>query len=307
VEPERAREFEGGLDVGGFDGRVSLEITGYRKVVDNLLLTRQVPFSTGFTTETFNGGELTNTGLEVGLSLIPVQTDDFEWVSRTSFWTYNSEVTQLDVPAFQALGGGFGNTLGSIRIEEGESPTQIVGIDDIDGDGTSDGVFQLGDAAPDFQMSFNNELVFQRNLRLTLFAHWKSGGDNINLSELLYDLGGTSPDFDEDDDGDGIINGLDRTGQLGVSARPFVQDASYFKLREVGLYYTVPDRLIGNSLGGVRNLRIGVSANNVLTITPYKSYDPEVHNFGDVPVASGVEVTPFPTQRSFHIHLGFGL
>jgi hypothetical protein len=156
-------------------------------------------------------------------------------------------------------------------------------------------------------MSFNNELTFARNLRLTLFAHWKSGGDNINLSELLYDLGGTSPDYDEDDDGDGIINGLDRTGQLGVSARPFVQNASYFKLREVGLYYTVPDRLIGNSLGGVRNLRLGVSANNILTITPYKSYDPEVHNFGDVPVASGVEVTPFPTQRSFHFHIGFGL
>jgi TonB-linked SusC/RagA family outer membrane protein len=307
VQAERAREIEGGVDVSGFDGRVSLEATAFRKIVDNMILTRQVPFSNGFNTETFNGGELTNTGVELGLSLIPVDTDDFQWVSRTSFWTYNAEVTRLDVPAFQVLGGGFGNTLGSIRIEEGQSPTQIVGIDDTDGDGTSDGVFQLGDASPDFQMSFNNEFILQRNLRLTLFAHWKSGGDNINLSELLYDLGGTSPDYDEDDDGDGIINGLDRTGQLGVSARPFVQDASYFKLREVGLYYTIPDRLVGNSLGGVRNLRIGVSANNILTITPYKSYDPEVHNFGDVPVASGVEVTPFPSQQSFHIHIGFGL
>jgi len=307
VTAERGREFEGGVDVAGFDGRVSLELTGFRKIVDNMILTRQVPFSNGFNTETFNGGELTNTGLEIGLSLIPVDTDDFQWVSRTSFWTYSAEVTRLDVPAFQVLGGGFGNTLGSIRIEEGQSPTQIVGIDDTDGDGTSDGVFTLGDAAPNFQMSFNNELVLQRNLRLTVFAHWKSGGDNINLSELLYDLGGTSPDYDEDDDGDGIINGLDRTGQLGVSARPFVQNASYFKIREVGLYYTIPDRMVGNALGGVRNLRVGISANNILTITPYKSYDPEVHNFGDVPVATGVEVTPFPTQRSFHVHIGFGL
>ena len=307
VEPERANEIEAGVDVSGFDGRVSLELTGYRKVVDNLLLTRQVPFSTGFTTETFNGGELTNTGIEIGLSLIPVETDAFEWVTRTSFWTYNSEVTELDVPGFQVLGGGFGNTLGSIRIEEGESPTQIYGIDDTDGDGTSDGVFQLGDAAPNFQMSFSNELIFHRSLRFTVFAHWKSGGDNINLSELLYDLGGTSPDYDEDDDGDGIINGLDRTGQLGVSARPFVQNASYLKIREVGLYYTVPDRLVRPALGGLRNLRLGVSANNILTITPYKSYDPEVNNFGDVPVATGVEVTPFPTQRSFHFHIGFGL
>jgi TonB-linked SusC/RagA family outer membrane protein len=307
VEPERASEIEGGLDLSGFGGRMNLELTAYHKVVDNLILTRQVPFSTGFSFETFNGGELTNNGVEIGLSLIPVTSPNFQWVSRTSWWTYRSEVTRLDVPAFQAVGGGFGNTLGSIRIEEGESPTQIVGIDDTDGDGTSDGVFKLGDAAPDFQMSFTNDFTIMRNLRLTVFAHWKKGGYNINLSELLYDLGGTSPDFDEDDDGDGTVNGRERTGLLGTSARPFVQNASYFKVREVGLYYTVPDRFTRPALGGLRNLRIGVSANNLLTITPYRSYDPEVNNFGDAPVATGVEVTPFPSQRSYFVHIGFGL
>ncbi len=89
VRPERAREIEGGLDLSGLGGRLSLELTGYRKVVDDLILTRQVPFSTGFTFEILNGGELTNTGFEVGLSLIPVQMDDVQWVSRTSFWRYN--------------------------------------------------------------------------------------------------------------------------------------------------------------------------------------------------------------------------
>ncbi len=168
-------------------------------------------------------------------------------------------------------------------------------------------MFQLGDAAPDFQMSFTNDFTFFRNLRLSLFGHWKKGGDNINLSELLYDLGGTSPDFDEDDDGDGVINGEDRVGAVGTTATVFVQDASYFKLREVGLYYTVPDRYVQRALPTVRNFRVGVSANNVLTITPYKSYDPEVNNFGDVPVATGIEVTPFPTSRSFLVHVGFGL
>lgn len=307
VRPERAGEIEGGLDVSGFGGRLGFEITAYRKNVRDLLLTRQVPFSTGFTTETFNGGRLVNTGLEIGLSAVPVSRPDFQWVSRTSFWTNRAEVTELDVPPFQVIGGGFGNTLGSIRIEEGQSPTQIVGIDDTDGDGTRDGVFQLGDAAPRFQMGFTNDFTFFRNLRLTIFGHWKNGGDNINLSELLFDLNGTTPDYDEDDDGDGVVNGVERTSQLGVSARPFVQNASYFKLREVGLYYTVPDRYVAPVLRGLRNLRIGVSGNNLLVITPYRSYDPEVHNFGDSPVATGVEVTPFPSSRSFFVHLGFGL
>ncbi|MEL7168102.1 MAG: SusC/RagA family TonB-linked outer membrane protein, partial [Bacteroidota bacterium] len=110
----------------------------------------------------------------------------------------------------------------------------------------------------------------------------------------------TSPDLDEP-------GGAARAAAFGVSAQQFVQDASYLKIREIGLYYTVPQEAIGGMLPYVRNLSVGVSANNPIIITPYKSYDPEVNNFGTQPVATGVEVTPFPTSRSFLFHLNFGL
>ncbi|MDT0631859.1 SusC/RagA family TonB-linked outer membrane protein [Rubrivirga sp. S365] len=299
IEPERATEFEGGLDLTLFGGRVNLEATAYTKVVDNLILDRQVEPSSGFTIETFNGGQLRNNGVELGLSLVPVSTDLVQWISRTSFWANDAEITELTVPPFQAIGGGFGNTLGSIRIEEGRSPTQIVGTDE-DGE-----VVALGDVSPDFQMSFFNDIAIARRLRLTVFGHWKKGGDNINLTELLSDLLGTSPDFDEDNDGDGTADGLQRLDASG--ARRFVQNASYFKLREVGLYYDVAPSLFGPLAGGLRTLRVGVSANNLFTITPYKSYDPEVSNFGSSPVASGVEVAPFPSSRTFNVHVRVGL
>ncbi len=196
------------------------------------------------------------------------------------------------MPPFQASGGGFGNTLGSIRIEEGRSPTQIVGIDD-------GAVVQLGDVSPDFQMSFFNDVRIQRRVSLTLFGQWKKGGDVINLTELLSDLSGTSPDFDE--------NAAARLAALGTSARPFVQDASYFRLREVGLYYDLPPTLFSPVQGALQSVRVGVSGNNLFTITPYKSYDPEVSNFGNQPVASGVEVTPFPASRSVFFHVNLGL
>ncbi|MCH7639175.1 MAG: TonB-dependent receptor [Bacteroidetes bacterium] len=296
VEPETATEIEGGVDLDLFDGRASLEFTVYRKVINDLVLTRQLPPSSGFATETINAGQLTNKGIEIGLNLIPVQSDNFQWVSRTSFWANDATISELNVPSFTALGGGFGSTLGVIRIEEGMSPTQIIGIDAEQGEGD----FVLGDVAPDFQMSFFNDFTFWDNLSLTVFGHWKAGGDVINLSELLLDLFGTTADYD--------ANAADRLALLGVSATPFVQDASYFKLREVGLYYRVPARFLGSAIGSrVRNLRVGVSATNLLTITPYKSYDPEVHNFGDTPVASGVEVLPFPSSRSVLFHLSFGL
>ena len=86
IEPERASEIEGGVDVTLFDGRLNLETTVYAKTIDNLLLNRQVPFSTGFAIETLNGGQLRNNGVELGLSLIPVSTGRVQWISRTSFW-----------------------------------------------------------------------------------------------------------------------------------------------------------------------------------------------------------------------------
>ena len=300
VVPERATEIEGGVDVTLLGGKLNLETTLYSKTVDDLILTRQVPPSSGFFVETFNGGQLRNNGVEVGLSLIPLDGPRFRWLSRTSFWANDAEITELNVPAFQATGGGFGATLGSVRIEEGQSPTQIVGIDDGE-------VVQLGDASPDFQMSFFNDFQFARRLRLTVFGHLKQGGDAINLTELLSDLSGTSPDFDADADGDGQADGPQRLGQLGTSARQYVQNASFFKLREVGLYYDVPPSFFGPLQGSLQTLNVGVSATNLLIITPYRSYDPEVSNFGSQPVASGVEVTPFPSSRNFFVHVKLGL
>ncbi|PAP77567.1 SusC/RagA family TonB-linked outer membrane protein [Rubrivirga marina] len=300
VVPERASEIEAGLDLTLLDGRVNFEGTVYAKTVDDLLLTRQVPLSSGFTVETFNGGQLQNNGIELGLSLIPVDGPSVRWISRTSFWANQAEVTELNVPPFQAAGGGFGTGLGSIRIEEGESPTQIVGIDGGE-------VVQLGDVSPDFQMSFFNDVTIARRLRFTAFAHWKQGGDIINLSELLGDLSGTSPDYDDDADGDGTPDGLQRLLQFGSSARPFVQDASYFRLREVRLDYDVAPQFFGPLGGALQSLRLGISATNLFTITPYKSYDPEVSNFGNQPVASGVEVAPFPSSRNVYFHVNLGL
>ncbi len=308
VEPERQSEIETGFDLGLFDQRANLSFTVYRKEITDQLLRREVPSSTGFQLETINAGTLVNRGLETSLTLLPISNRTVEWQSVINFWTNDAEVEDLPVPPFRAVGGGFGATLGEIRIEEGKSPTQIVGIDDTDGDGTSDGVFQLGDTAPDFQMSFSNDITLFDGLSLSVLAHWKKGGDNLNLSELLFDLNQTSPDFDDDDDGDGTPNGVERLNLLGVSATPFVQDASYFRIREIGLYYEFPDRLLeGFFQNSVRRIRVGVSANDLWTVTPYDSYDPEVNNFGATPVSNGVEVTPFPSSQQFYFHLNVGL
>lgn len=325
IKPERQKEIEGGFDIALNNGVASLEFTVYQKRIEDMLLQRELEPSTGFSFESFNAGEMRNRGVEVSLNLLPVNTSRFSWSSNINFWKNVSQVTDLPVPAFDV--GGFGTSLGVYRIEEGKSATQIVGLDpEVDGNGNlvTDGdgnpviiTKKLGDGEPDFQMSFGNEFNIARNFDFSFLFHWKQGGDMVNLTELLFDLNGTTPDYDDTDltfaeyqnqaagITDSTPNGVKRISLLGISTEQFVQDASYLRLREIGLFYNVPLSVISNISSGIRGVRFGASATNLLTFSPYRSYDPEASNFGNQPIAQGIEVAPYPSSRQFLFHLKF--
>ena len=300
ISPERQKEFEIGFDAGLLNNRVSVEFSYYLKKVEDLLLRADVATSTGFSSEWKNAGELENKGVEIGVNIKVFDNEDFSWNSNISWYTNESEMTKLNVPTFNL--GGFGNSLGQFQIEEGKSVTQIVGTT---GPGTP--VSVLGDAEPDFQMSFINDLRY-KDFTLSFLWHWKKGGDNINLTKLLSDFGGTSADYDGlnvDPDGQ-IPNGDYRivNGLFAGNARPFVEDASYLRLREVGLYYTIPDETLNQWFDGiVSNVKLGFSGKNLINVFDYNSYDPEVSNFGGNGLSTGVEVTPFPSSKRYMFHL----
>lgn len=307
IKPEKQTELEAGLDISFLDGRVNLEATYYNKKIFDLLLRRLPPGSTGFTAEWVNGGDLRNRGIELGLSLLPINTRNVRWSSNINWWRNRSLVTELTIPAFSL--GAFGNSLGTFYIEQGQPATQIKGTIPDPQDNTKNVFVTLGNSEPDFQMNFFNELQLFNDLSLRFLIHWKKGGDNINLTQLLTDLGGTSPDWDDDKNGNGVKDGPERAN--AGSAAIFVQDASYVRIREIGLYYNIP---IPNNKY-LRAVRVGVSANNWFTFTDYISYDPEVSNFGSNTistttsrgsngVSTGVEVTPFPASKRMSFHVG---
>ncbi len=299
IRQERQKEFETGIDLSFLNSKFSFEGSYYQKSASNLIFANNVPTSSGFSTKIINGGTLRNRGVELSLNARLLDGNNFKWVSHTTFWKNKSVVTKLDVPPFNL--GGFGNTLGTYRIEEGKIATQIYGTD-------NGSVVVLGNSEPKFQMNFNNDFTFIKNLTLAFQLHWKYKYDNINLTELLTDLGGTSPDYDADKNGNGVNDAADRVGQLGVSARPFVQDASYLRIREVGLYYTVPTSFLKSNLNNtVSAVKVGFSGNNLYTFTKYKGYDPEVSNFGGSGFSTGVEVTPFPQSKRLFFHLSVEL
>ncbi|WP_298894063.1 SusC/RagA family TonB-linked outer membrane protein [uncultured Psychroserpens sp.] len=307
VGPERQSELEYGLDFGLLDSRLNFEISFYNKKIDDLLIQSQVPTTTGFTNQVVNGGELENKGIELGLNANIMEKDDFSWKAGIKWWKNKSEVTRLDVPSFTT--GGFAASLGTFLIQEGKSATQIVGTFDATAftpeeiaarDPEGDGFFVYGNAEPDFQMSWFNEINYKR-FDFTFLWHWKKGGDNINLTTLLYDLAGTTWDYNDTglDPSGQLSNGDYRASQAFVNPDPVIEDAGYLKLREVGVFYTLPSDLIKYA----NQIRVGVSGRNLINIFDYNSYDPEVSNFGNNVLGNNVEVTPYPTSKFVNFHL----
>ena len=299
LEPERQKELEVGFDASFFNDRASLEFTYYKKDVQDLILPVVVPLSSGYSNFWQNVADIENKGLEIAVNAVPVSSRSFRWNITTSFWKNTAKVTRLDVPAFNT--GAFGATLGTYRIELGKSPTQIVGIgtaeDKVD---PVSGLAVYGNGEPDFNLSTYQNLVY-KNFELSFLAHWKKGGDNINLSTLLSDIFATSPDYDAKtlDPSGQKSNGEFRLAALGSTARPWVEDASYFRLREIGLSYRFPKSLFRN----IADVKVGISGRNLINIFDYSSYDPEVSNFGSNAISSNVEVTPFPSAKSVHFNI----
>jgi TonB-dependent starch-binding outer membrane protein SusC len=147
------------------------------------------------------------------------------------------------------------------------------------------------------------------NFTFSMLWHWKKGGNNINLTGLLTDFGGTSYNYDK------VLSDGQRLGDAriaaffsGENASLYVEDSGYIKLREISLYYSIPKSVLSSLFNdAVEKVRIGVSGNNLLLISDYSSYDPEVSNFGSGGVIGGVEVTPFPSSKRlfFHLEVGF--
>jgi TonB-linked SusC/RagA family outer membrane protein len=300
IQPETATELEFGVDAGFFNNRISLEATYYIKNTQNNLQNLTLAPSTGVNSIASNEAELQNKGLELGLSGTIVEKSNFRWFSRILYWQNDIEMTKLGIPLY--IAGGFGSGLGTFLYAEGYSPTTIVGTP---ADPANPGGFTiLGDAQPDFNLSFTNSFNIYKGIEFSFLVDWRQGGDNINLTSFLSDSGGTTNGWFGDDNGDGIPNGRQRDPAPYNNAGRWVQDATFVKVREIGLYYTVPKTTISQWFGNsVQNVRVGSSVNNAFLFTKYDGYDPETSTFGAQSIANNVDIAPYPTPRRIFFHL----
>ncbi len=293
IKPERQKEFETGIDFSLLKGRLGFELTYYTKDIDNFLLLTTPQPSSGFATQWTNAGNLANQGVELGINARPVESKNVVWNTSVNFWLNRSNVTRLVVQPVQ-LGSVGGVLLGTYQIEQGKSATQIVGLN-------GQGVGVLGNAEPRFQMSTYNEITFFKHWSLRFLLHWKYGGQNVDVTYLENVFGGTSADYDKPTKS-GLPLGVTQLMQVGVNAQQTVENSSYLRFREIGLYYTF-NKL---PVSFIKTANVGVSLHNYFTITNYRGYDPEVSNFG-TGFSQGIDIDPYPSskQAALHISLSF--
>jgi TonB-linked SusC/RagA family outer membrane protein len=296
IRPERTKEIEAGIDATLLDGRANVELTVYQRKTSDLLVPVTPAPSTGFSLAFVNGGKIKNEGLEIGIGITPVHQPNFDWLLRTNFTSLKNRVLELNLPGgatgFRPANAGYGLSYGEFFVEVGKPITQIIGYDDLGN------VISLGQVNPKFRWSFFNEVTFHR-ATLSFLWDWQNGGVAQNQTLSLYDCNSLAPDT-------GTPAGQARTDACLVTgdARPFVQSTSFVKLRNASLALDLPERVAG--WFGAKSARVSVEGVNLITITDYFGYDPEVSNYGSQSITRNIDLGPYPPSRQFFFSIRAG-
>ncbi|GAB3918758.1 TonB-dependent receptor [Larkinella terrae] len=318
-----------GLDVGILGNRFVLTADYYLKNTRDLLNTVQLPSSLGFITTLKNVGEVQNKGIELGLSA-RLFSGDFKWDINTNIAFNRNKVIKLY--GGQDILGGFvdisaitdtrnilreGQAMGRFwgYIEDGYDEKGKIKYKDLDGDKAitvRDKTF-IGDPNPNFIYGFNSSMSY-RNFDLTLFIQGTQGNDIFNTSSINntvdFGYGLNMPrevflDHWTPTNPNAKYPVVSSTTRTNVSDR-FVEDGSYMRLKNIQLAYNLPIQKWGAKW--IRSVQLYASGQNLLTLTKYSWWDPEVNsNGGANSTAQGFDHFSYPTSKSitFGLRAGF--
>jgi len=282
---ETNRKLEAALELGFVNNRVLLSTAWFRNRSGNQLLNYTLPVQTGFSGITRNLPALVeNTGWEFQLQYFPNLGTEFGWEIDMNLTVSRNEL--LDFPNLE-------NSSYGSRYKEGYS-LDIVQVYPFKGVNPETGVYQFDteagrsvilDMTPNYYGGLSNTLQY-RNLQLNLFFQivnqqgrdYKAGfssapGRRNNIPVALENRWQNPGDDTE-------IQKFSNTGSPAfahvtwVSSAGAYVDASYIRLKNISLTYSLPKQWFGNITWG--ECRVSLQCQNLLTITSYQGADPEV-------------------------------
>jgi TonB-linked SusC/RagA family outer membrane protein len=295
---ERTKKAEIGLDLGFLKDKIVVSAGFYRNRSDNQLVSYTLPSITGFTGYTANlPATIQNQGLELEIKTDNVTSRNFNWTTSLNFTIARNKL--ISFPGIESSSYGSSYVVGkSLNIVQ---RFNFLGINQNDGSAILEDVNKdnsytqtsaynkqngdfiiAGSTDPKFFGGMGNTLSY-KGLELDLFVQFvkqdgynvfgqgsPSFGRNFNLTTYYLDY------WKSPNDGSSLPKPL---GASNVGLNNFFSstagfgDASFIRLKNVQVNYTLPNRVIKKLK--IESVRVFIQGQNLLTFTKYKGYDPE--------------------------------
>ena len=126
-----------------------------------------------------------------------------------------------------------------------------------------------------------------------------------DMTNTAYDQGGNSRDYTNPSPVPGVMLGAWRYAAWSAGdARPYLQDGTFLKLREISVTYEAPKGWA--DLAHARSMRLNLSGRNLAMLTKYWGEDPEFNNGGSSGIGRFVDLAPYPASRQFFFSINLG-
>jgi len=308
---EKTATYDVGADFALLDGRLSGTVDGYRASTNDLLMDRQLPPSTGYSSITQNVGSTRNTGIEVALTAITLDGwHGLHWTNDVTFSKNRNEIVSLnggkiDDPGNtwfigQPINGGGNNVWydykfngiwqtadSALAASYGEKPGQIR-IVDVNGDGkfnASDKVI-LGNTYPSWTGSLSSRVDY-RGFDFSFQAITRRGfmirNDLLRGNTLAGRYNGPAVDFWTPTNPSNTAPRPDKNTENPVfgDARGY-EDGSFLKIRNITVGANIPSRYLTRV--GAQSARIYFTAQDPWLFTNTSVLDPEGQTGKGVPI-----------------------
>ena len=338
LKPEMVTSWELGTEWHFFKNRLGFDLTYYNSSTKNQVMEIALPYSSGVQNQYINAGNILNKGLELQLNGDFIRTKDITFGATLNLaknWNkvkelYHNEAIGVDMDRY-TLGDLNFNASGNVKVYaiEGQQIGTIYGSgytydengNKVIGDNglpvISDNV-ELGNVSPDFTGSFGLNFSW-KNLAVNALLSFQKGGDIYSATEYLTLTNGTG--LRTEDRSDRVIEGVNKTtgvkNTVPVTAQNFwsnipleecIYDASFLKLSEVSISYTLPKKwLEKNTFGIVDNVRVSAMGSNLfyfLKHTPGTTPDGAMTE--NSLFATAIDLCPYPATRNFGFAINIG-
>lgn len=324
-----------GINIG-FWNRIELNIDVYQRTNKDLIIAVPLSAASGFYSYLQNIGSVKNKGIDIELSTKNF-TGAFKWNTSFNIGFNKNRVTNLYLDQPIARFANQNITVG--RDMNSWYTREWAGVDPANGDPLwymtkADGTTTttnnynaaerryVGTSSPKFTGGMGNEFTY-KNFSLNTFFNFVYGSKIYNADREVFDADGAYPQYNSmilkdgwnrwENPGDmathpkAVVNGNKLSNK--PSSR-YLEDGSYLRLRNITLGYSFSDAITKRLK--ISNLRVYVSADNLITLTRFSGMDPEVADLDpstifSTPNTSGVSGTKYPISKKilFGVNIGF--